>query len=323
MPAPARPALAPGRQGAGEVTRPHASLDGASNAHGIAAMLVACALFVLGDSCIKALGQQMALGEIIFLRGLLSLPIVLWMAARTGDLNRLPEAAANPRLQLRCLFEIGSTILFLAGLIRMTYADAIAIQQFVPLAVIAGAALLFGEKVGLRRWAATVVGLIGVLIVVRPGSGALNWPALMIFGNVVCVAGRDLVTRQLGVTVPTLVVSILSIGTVGLSGLLLLPFETWRMPTGWEFFLILIAAVSSTGGFYWVTEALRRGEVATVMPFRYSLIPYGVLSGFVFFSEWPDGTTLLGSAIVLGAGLYALHRERISKAQQAKIEGSA
>ena len=176
---------------------------------------------------------------------------------------------------------------------------------------------MFGDKVGWRRWLATFVGLIGVLIVVRPGSGALNWPALMILANVVCVAGRDLVTRKLGPGVPTLIVAIMSIGSVGLSGLLLLPFETWRWLSAWETFLVIIAGVSSTGGFYWVTEALRRGEVATVMPFRYALIPYGVLSGLVVFGEWPDASTLLGSAIVLGAGLYAMHRERVARREAA------
>jgi len=87
--------------------------------------------------------------------------------------------------------------------------------------------------------------------------------------------------------------------------------------------LISIAGFSSIGGFYWVTEALRRGEVAVVMPFRYSLIPYGVLSGIVVFGEWPDGTTLLGSAIVLGAGLYALHRERVRGQHEQKTQGAA
>ena len=283
-----------------------------SNASGVAAMLVACALFVMGDSCIKLLGKAMPLGEILLLRGVFSLPIVLAMAARNGMLVRLPEAMANPKLQLRTAFEIGSTVLFLAGLIRMSYADAIAIQQFVPLAVIAGAAVFLGEPVGWRRWLAAGIGFLGVMIVMRPGVGALNWPALMILANVVCVAGRDLVTRRLSANVPTLIVAIMSIGSVGLSGLLLLPFESaWRWPSLWEAFLVAIAGVSSTGGFYWVTEALRRGEVAVIMPFRYALIPYGIIAGIVVFGDWPDGTTLLGSSIVLGAGLYALHRERV------------
>src|SRR5262245_45863266 len=124
-------------------------------------MLVACALFVLGDSCIKLLGRDMALGEIILLRGLVAAPLVLAFAARTGVLARLPEVLSNRRLRWRTAFEVGSTILFLGGLIRMTYADAMAIQQFVPLAVIAGAAVFLGERVGWRRWLAAAIGLAG------------------------------------------------------------------------------------------------------------------------------------------------------------------
>jgi drug/metabolite transporter (DMT)-like permease len=124
------------------------------------------------------------------------------------------------------------------------------------------------------------------------------------------VAGRDLITRRLGVDVPTVLVTTLSIGCVGLSGVLLLPFEVWRLPSGWEMLLLAIAAVCSVGGFYWITDALRRGEVAVVMPFRYSLIPFAIVAGIVVFGDWPDAASLIGSAIVLAAGLYAINRER-------------
>jgi drug/metabolite transporter (DMT)-like permease len=277
----------------------------------VVAMLIACALFVVGDSCIKLIGRDLALGEIIFLRGLVATPFVVWMAARAGAIGAIGRVARNPLIQVRTLFEVGSTILFLAGLIRMSYADAITIQQFIPLAVMAGAALFLGETIGWRRWMAAIIGLIGVLIVVQPGAGTFNWPALMIIGNVLCVAGRDLVTRRLRESFPSVLVVLMSVVSVGLSGLLLLPFETWRVPTAWEALMITIAAISSIGGFYWVTEALRRGAVGAVIPFRYSLIPYGVLSGWLLFGEWPERHTLIGIAIVMGAGLYAVHRERV------------
>jgi drug/metabolite transporter (DMT)-like permease len=295
-----------------------------SNAAGVAAMLFACAMFVIGDTSVKLAGATLPLGEIVMLRGLIALPIITWVAYATGALPQFASAAGNRRLLIRTLFEVGSTLLFLAGLIRMSYADAIAIQQFVPLAVIAGAAMFFGDKVGWRRWTAAVVGLIGVMIVVRPGAGTFNWPAMMIIGNVVCVAGRDLMTRKLGLAVPTALVALYSIAIVGASGFLLLPFETWRVPTLWEGVLVSVSGISSVGGFYWVAEALRRGDVSAIIPFRYALIPYGVMSGIFIFGEWPDGTTLIGIAIVLGAGLYALHRERVRTQEARRVgEGTA
>ena len=133
----------------------------------------------------------------------------------------------------------------------------------------------------------------------------------LIVGCVLCIVARDLVTRRLGAQVPSVLIALMSIVCVGLSGLLLLPFERWVLPTSGETLLLACAAASSTGGFYWIVEALRRAEVAVVMPFRYALIPYGVLSGIVVFGEWPDATTLLGITIVLSAGLYTLHRERV------------
>lgn len=284
-----------------------------ANAPGIIAMLAACALFVVGDSCVKLAGATLPLGEIVFLRGFIALPLIYWVARGAGVLDRLPHVMANRRLQWRTLFEVGSTILFLAGIIRMSYADAIVIQQFVPLAVMAGAAVFLGQKVGWRRWLAAGIGLIGVIVVVRPGTGSFNWAALLILANVLCVAGRDLTTRTLGEAIPTSLVALVSILAVGAGGLLLLPFETWRMPTAHEWLLIIIAGVASTGGFYWVTEALRRSDVTVVIPFRYALIPYGVLSGVVVFGERPDRYTFLGILIILASGLYALHRERLAE----------
>ena len=117
----------------------------------------------------------------------------------------------NRRVQVRTAFEIGSTFTFLAGLIRMNYADAITIQQFIPLAAMAGAAIFLGESVGWRRWLAAGIGFIGVLIVVQPGQAAFNWAALYILANVLCTSGRDLVTRGLAVRLPSVLMALMSI----------------------------------------------------------------------------------------------------------------
>lgn len=186
----------------------------------------------------------------------------------------------------------------------------------------AGAAILLKEPVGWRRWLAAIVGLIGVLIIVRPGAGTLNWPALLVLGCVVCIVGRDLATRRVAAHVPSELIALMSISAIGLIGLVLGLFETWVPLSGTEILLLVVAAVSSTGGFFWVVQALRRGPVAAVMPFRYALIPFGVLSGIVVFAEWPDMTSVTGMVIVLGAGLYALHRERVRARENAIVTTS-
>lgn len=284
------------------------------NLAGIVAMLIACALFTFGDSIFKLLGSTLPLGEMLFMRGVFAIPMILMLAMRRLPLIDLLSGAKHPRVITRSVLEACCTVLFFVALIRMPYADAIAIQQFTPLATTAAAAVFLAEPVGWRRWLAALVGFLGVLIVIRPGSGTLNWPALVMLACVAAIVARDLVTRNIAAQVPTMSVTLMAVVVVNLSGLLMLPFERWVPLSSRELLLLAVASASSTAGFYWVVEALRRGDVSVVVPFRYSLIPYGVLSGIVVFGERPDLTTFLGISIVLGAGLYAFHRERVRRA---------
>lgn len=312
-----------GEHGSGQAAPPSTtqrSPASRSNLGGILAMLIACALFTFGDSIFKLLGHTLPLGEMLFLRGLFAVPLILMLAARRVPAADLVAGAIHPRVLVRSALEACCTVLFFVALIRMTYADAIAIQQFTPLATTAAAAVFLGAPVGWRRWLAALVGFIGVLIVIRPGSGALNWPALVMLGCVAAIVARDLVTRNIAAHVPTMSVTLTAVIVVNLSGLAMWPFERWVPLSARELSLIAIASASSTAGFYWVVEALRRGDVSVVVPFRYSLIPYGVLSGIVVFGEWPDLTAFLGICIVLGAGLYAFHRERVRAAGRAAAD---
>ncbi len=280
------------------------------NAAGVLAMLISCGFFVLGDACIKALGKTLPLGEILLLRGCVSAPIVILMAYRAGVLPGLPLALRNPLAVWRTGLEVVLVMLFLLAIINMSYADAVGIQQSVPLVAMAGAALFLREEVGWRRWLAAIIGFIGVIIIVKPGASALNWPAFAVLGSVFATAARDLVTRRLTTGVPSLLLTTMSVVSVGLSGLLLLPFETWKVPDMRECVLIVGAALNAIGGFYFMIEALRRGDVAAVVPFRYSLVPLGAVMAWILFSEWPDPTSIVGITVVLAAGLYAMQRER-------------
>ncbi|MGE0628183.1 MAG: DMT family transporter [Hyphomicrobiaceae bacterium] len=281
-----------------------------NNTRGVLAMLASCAFFVLGDACVKALGKSLPLGEILLLRGCVSAPIVIVMAHRAGVLPLLPKTLRNPLVIWRTLMEVILVMLFLLGIINMGYANAVGIQQSLPLVAMAGAAIFLGESVGWRRWLAAGIGFAGVLIIIRQGIETLNWPAFAILGSVLATAIRDLITRRLTTAIPSLVLTTLSVASVGLSGFLLAPFEDWHMPTAREAVLVVAAALNAIGGFYFMIEALRRGEVSAVLPFRYSLVPLGAIMGLALFNEWPDTLSLAGIAVVLCAGLYALQRER-------------
>jgi drug/metabolite transporter (DMT)-like permease len=200
-----------------------------SNARGIAAMVIAMACFVTSDTVIKVLGRDMPVGQIMFLRGLLSVLLILPLVAATGALAKL-RFALTPIVALRAASEVGATVFFFSGLVLMPFADAAAIGQFAPLAVTAGAAMFMKEPVGWRRWLATVVGLIGVLLIIRPGSGAFNPAAILLVMCVLCVAVRDLVTRTMALGIPALVLILVSSVATTITGLGGRLFETWIMP---------------------------------------------------------------------------------------------
>jgi drug/metabolite transporter (DMT)-like permease len=192
---------------------------------------------------------------------------------------------------------------------HMPIADATALLQFAPLAITAGAALFLGARVGWRRWLATLVGLIGVLIIVRPGGAGFNAYSLLALSAIGFVAIRDLVTRGIRADVPTMVVAATSAAAVTMGALLLALVETWVWPSLTALALLLTASIGLVGGNYWIVVAMRHGDIAAVAPFRYSAALWAIATGLVVWGEMPDLWTWVGTAIVTGAGVYAILRE--------------
>lgn len=283
---------------------------GSGNARGILAMTAAMASFTIGDSIIKFAGRELPAGELMFFRGLFASAITLALAHAKGALRGASRAVTVPML-LRALGDAGATLLFFVALLRLPFAEASAISQFAPLAITAGAALFLAEPVGWRRWMALFVGLTGVLIIIRPGGAAFDVAALFGMGAVLCVAMRDLLTRQYCLGMPTLLLTSFSAVSVTLGGFVIMPFEVWQMPSANLMMLLALSGVTVFGGNYWTVVALRTGEISVVSPFRYAATPFAVVMGYVFFGELPDGVTFIGIGIVIGAGLYTLRRERV------------
>jgi drug/metabolite transporter (DMT)-like permease len=279
------------------------------NLTGIVAMLASMAFFVANDTCVKLAGETLPLGEIIFLRNLAATFYILTFAALFGGLT-LPREAPWRLLNLRMAVEAFSTLTFLSALLAMPIGDVTALAQFTPLAMTAAAAVILKEPVGWRRWAAIFAGLAGVMLIARPGTSAFSPAALILAAAVVLVIARDLITRQIPASVPTLTLTLMSASITAPAGLLLLPFETWVWPDARVALLLAAGGAFLTMAYAMIVVAMRAGDVGVVAQFRYAVILFALLSGWIFWGDTPDKIQALGIAILTLAGLYTVQRER-------------
>jgi drug/metabolite transporter (DMT)-like permease len=212
---------------------------------------------------------------------------------------------------MRSGFEALAAILFTAALIHMPLAELSTIVLISPLVLTALSVLLLGEIVYWRRWSAIAVGFAGVLFVVKPTPSAFDAWALL---GILCAfasASRDLLTRRLDPRIPTIVVSFMAAVAATLAGLLMGLWEQWRVPSLDEVGLLAVAAAFLAIGNFLVVIAFRGPEISVVAPFRYSILLWAGIAGFAVFGEIPDRWSLIGAALIVGSGVYALHREAV------------
>jgi drug/metabolite transporter (DMT)-like permease len=276
---------------------------------GIAFMLASTAIFVVNDTLMKIAATHMPTGQAIFVRGLLTSLLGAILIAASGAHRALPHALSGPVLW-RAAADVGGTIFFLNALVRMPMADVFGILQFVPLAVTAGAALFLRANIGWRRWAASCVGLLGVLIIVRPGGSAFTPAALLAILAVLFSALRDLLSRSVPAEVPPLIIVTVAAAVVAVASLGFTVVETWRWPQGSIFLIVLGASAALLAGQAGLVVAMRTGHIGAVAPFRYSMTLWAVLAGYAVWGEIPDVAAWAGICIVTTAGLYTFWREQ-------------
>ena len=279
------------------------------NLLGIAFITLAMAAFAVEDSLIKLLSTRLSSGQILVMIGFGgTLNFYAWSHHRgeglTGAMIRKPWVIG------RTLSELVGTAFFVLALAVVPITTVSAIIQVSPLLVTLGAAVLLREKVGLRRWSAIFVGLFGVSVILRPWSTAFEASALLALMGVIGLSARDVATRRIAKSTPSLALATLGFGATIPAGLILLIFDPrFIWPTSSEALLIAVSILIAIGGYYCIIAAMRIGEVSAVVPFRYSRLLFGVTIGVWYFGEVLDRWTLIGSAIVVLSGLYALWRE--------------
>jgi drug/metabolite transporter (DMT)-like permease len=281
------------------------------NIRGSLLMAVSMAAFTTNDSITKVVSSEMNFGQVMLVRGLFAILLVAAFAWHQGALRPLRTLMEKP-VALRVFGEIGGTISFMAALAHLPLANTSAIFQALPLAITLGAAVIFGEPVGWRRWSAIVAGFIGVLIIVRPGLVGFSQYSLFALVSVAFCALRDLATRRIPAKIPSLFITLLTTVTVTTAGgAILVPLGGWTPPSTGALGLQAVAAVLLLIGYQCIISALRSGDISAVAPFRYSALLWAMLLGYLVFGDRPDAMMVTGAAIIVLSGLYAFYRERV------------
>lgn len=274
-------------------------------------MVVAMAGFCLNDAITKYSSQSMNMAQVMLIRGAFASLFVGLLAWQRGALAR-PGSMLQPLVALRVISEAGATVSFLVALAHLPIANVSAVLQALPLAVTMGAALVFGESVGWRRWLAIAIGFAGVLIIVRPGCEGFSIYSLAALASVACCAVRDLATKRIPKAIPTLLVSTATALAMTIVGAALLPaMGGWTPMTGDSTALLALAAVLVVIGYQFIIMAMRAGDISFIAPFRYTALIWSILLGLFIFADIPDPPMIVGATIIIGSGLYALYRERI------------
>jgi len=274
-------------------------------------MAVSMAAFTMNDTITKAVSSEMNFGQIMLVRGLVAIVLIAVLAWHQGALRPLRTLVMKP-VALRVFGEVGGTVSFLAAIVHLPLANTAAIFQALPLAITLGAAVIFREPVGWRRWSAIAAGFIGVLIIVRPGLAGFSQFSLFALVSVAFCAVRDLATRRIPAHIPSLFITLLTTVTVTLAGAaILFPLGGWTPPSANALGLLALAAVLLLIGYQCVIMALRKGDISAVAPFRYSALLWAMLLGYIVFGDVPDAMMVTGAAIIVLSGLYAFYRERI------------
>ena len=281
-----------------------------TNMRGILLLTLSMAAFAVEDALIKLASASLPAGQILLIIGGVGAPIFAAWGRAQGH-RVLTRQVLSGALWLRNLFEVVGTLGFVSALTLIPLSQASAILQATPIVVTAGAALFLGELVGWRRWTSIMVGFCGVLIILRPGLEGFDanalWAVLGVFG----LAARDLATRRMANSLPTMVVATWGFVAVAALGAVMLAVSGGAtMPEARSLWFVGGAVTVGIGAYWCIIEATRAGDVTAIQPFRYTRLIFAMIIGVIVFGERPDLWTLIGAGLIIGSGLYSFARER-------------
>lgn len=290
------------------------------NARGVVWMILAALFYVLTYAVVRYLSQDFSTFQIVFFRSLLGLIFMTPWAIRAGF-----SGLRTTRMKLYT----GRTVLNYFGMVTLMYGiamlplqDVTALMFTSPLFTVLFVALILGEHVGLRRWSALLVGFAGALVIIRPGFAEVGLPALGILFTAAAYALVNTANKSLARTddsnkIVFYMFALMVVAGIGPA------LYVWVMPTLEDLPWILAMGAFSALATQCVVRALAVGEAGAVMPFNFLKLPFAVVLGFVFWSEFPDYWTAIGALIIFGSTYYIARREAALKRVKAGTETTA
>jgi drug/metabolite transporter (DMT)-like permease len=273
---------------------------------GIGLMLLSIFMFSFGDAMGKFIVATYSVGQLLLLRGCAALIVLspsIWR--HRAEFMRIER----PWLQLlRTTLSTLEVAAFFLATVYLPLADVVTYYLACPVFVTALSAIVLRERVGWRRWTAVLIGFCGVLIALRPSAQTVSWPAMIALGGSLSFAVLMLITRSLRATPDIVLASSQFAGTFVL-GALLSPFG-WVTPGIGSLGLFTAAGCISVAALLCVNRSLKLAPASVVVPYQYSMIIWAVTFGFAVFGDVPSLATILGAAIIIGAGIYIFLRER-------------
>lgn len=286
------------------------------NTKGALLMMASMLAFLLNDAFVKSLSGQVPLFQVMFVRGCFASTLLCLLVYSKRAHRVQIQRSDKGLITLRTLAEMGATMAFLTALFNMPLANATAILQVVPLIMALVVWLVFGESFGWRRALAIIVGLFGVLLIIQPGSDGFDFYALLALLAVAMVVVRDVATRSLSHSVPSIVVAaVAALGITGLGAVGSVLTGTVAL-TSVHYLTLISASVFLVAGYLLAVMVMRIGEVAFVNPFRYTALLWGLGLGYFVFGEVPDRAMISGSILVVGMGVFMFYRQAKTPSQR-------
>lgn len=274
-------------------------------------MVCAMFIFALEDALIKTAAVRLPAGEVLVLFGLGGM-LVFGFAAAASGARLTSRDAFSPPMRIRFCFEVVARLFYVLALALTPLSATTVILQATPIVVVMGAAIIFGEKVGWRRWSAIIAGLIGVLIVLRPTADSFSALSILALVGMLGFAARDLASRAAPASLGTPVLGFYGYLAVVVAGI---AYSLWEerpfvLPDAGSGLALAAAIACGTVAYSALMKAMRTGEISVVTPFRYTRLLFGLALGVLVFGETLDLPMIVGSGVIVLSGLFILWRGR-------------